>query len=170
MKPFENTKIRCLQVGNTNKWYFSTVDICAAIRGTNYSSARNYWKWLKSKLAKNNSESSANSTNAPSNSQLVSATNQLKLPCADGKLRYTDVMDVDEVLSLIQQIPSPKALKFRLWLLSQLKAGKNLAKIAKTLTSCMVTQDFAREIKNAVVTALGTVVLLKTVKKHEFIL
>ena len=159
MNLFENKKIRCLQAGS-NKWYFSVVDVCAAIRGTNYSTARNYWKWLKSKLTKNNGT-------AASGGQLVSSANQLKLPAADGKLRYTDVMDIEELLRLVQQIPSQKALKFKLWLLALLRAGKN---VKKQLIQLLVNQDFAKETKNAVVTALGAVVNLRTVCRREFML
>ena len=160
MTLFENKKIRCLRVANTNKYYFSVVDICAAIRDTDYNTARNYWKWLKNKLAK---------TNKPSASieQPVSVTNQLKLPAADGKLRYTDVMDVEGILKLIQQFPGPKAVKLRLWLLTQVQAGKNLA---KQLTRNLVDKTFSQEIKNAVKTALGAVVMLKTVRRQEFML
>ena len=153
MELFENKKIRCLQVVNTNKWYFSVIDICAALRCTDYYTARNYWKWLKNKLVK-------------VSSQPVSATNQLKLPCADGKLRYTDVMDVEEILRLIQQFPSQKAVAFRLWLLKQMRGGKN---ISKCLTGLLTNKEFAKEIKNAVVTALGSVVLLKTVSRRKIL-
>jgi len=160
MELFENKKIRCLQVGNTSKWYFSVVDICAAVRGTDYDCGRNYWKWLKAKLAKNNRRD-------VSGNEPVSVTNQLKLPAADGKLRYTDVMDVNEVLLLLQQIPSEKCVKFRLWLLAQLRAGKN---VAKQLVGAFVDNEFTKEIKNAVVTALGAVVLLRTVRRRGFVL
>ena len=154
MNLFENAKIRCLRAGKGGKWYFSVVDVCAAIRGTDYESGRNYWKWLKSKLAK-------------ASGQLVSVTNQLKLPAADGKLRYTDVMDAEGVLRLLQQIPSPKAVEFRLWILAQIKAGKN---ITKQLTRGLVSKSFAREIKKFVINTLGGIVPLKTIYKHEFML
>ena len=173
MELFENYKIRCLQVGKTNKWYFSVVDICAAVRGVDYDCGRNYWKWLKTKLAtntssNNNTATATTSTNATNNvssaaaAEPVSITNQLKLPAADGRLRYTDVMDADEVLCLLQQIPSPMAVKFRLWLLARVHSGKN---VCKQLTSAIVDKGFAGEIKNAVVTALGAVVLLRTVRR-----
>ena len=164
MTPFENKKIRCLQVAGSKKWYFSVVDVCAAIRGTDYDTSRNYWKWLKSKLTK---AGCADASAGKASKQPVSSTNQLKLPAADGKLRYTDVMDVQEILKLLQQIPSPKAVTFRLWLISQLQAGKNLS---KQLLHSLVDADFAKELKDAVIAVLGRVVMLKTVYKSEFLL
>jgi hypothetical protein len=64
---------------------------------------RNYWKWLKGKLKKEGSE-------------LVSATNQLKLLATDGKYYKTDVMDTEQFFRLLQSIPSKKAEPFKLWL------------------------------------------------------
>ena len=68
-----------------------------------YKKVRNYWKWLKNKLI-------------AEGSQLVSETNQLKLKASDGKKYLTDVVDTEQVLRLIQSIPSKKAEPFKLWL------------------------------------------------------
>ena len=68
-----------------------------------YQKSRNYWKWLKNKLNEEGSE-------------LVSNTNQLKMRAYDGKLRDTDVMTTEQVLRLIQSIPSKRAEPFKLWL------------------------------------------------------
>ena len=70
---------------------------------SDYTKARNYWKWLKNKL---NQEGS----------QLVSKTNQLKMIATDGKRYNTDVMNSEQILRLIQSIPSKKAEPFKLWL------------------------------------------------------
>jgi hypothetical protein len=62
-----------------------------------------YWKWLKNRLI-------------DEGSGLVSNTNQLKLPAPDGKMRLTDVADTEQVLRLVQSIPSKKAKPFKMWL------------------------------------------------------
>ena len=79
------------------------VDIVSVLTDNDYQKSRNYWKWLKSKLNDEGSE-------------LVSKTNQLKMQSIDGKYYNTDVMDTEQVLRLIQSIPSKKAEPFKLWL------------------------------------------------------
>ena len=79
------------------------MDIVAALTDNDYQKSRNYWKWLKNKLKEEGSE-------------LVSNTNQLKMEAYDGKLRDTDVMTTEQILRLIQSIPSKKAEPFKLWL------------------------------------------------------
>ena len=69
----------------------------------NFQLARNYWKVLKNRLAKEGSE-------------VVTNCNRLKLPAADGKLRATDTADVETILRLVQSVPSPKAEPIKLWL------------------------------------------------------
>jgi len=108
---FENKKIRALWDENVEKWWFSVVDIITALTDqADYTKARNYWKWLKGKLIDEGSE-------------LVSNTNQLKMVAADGKSYNTDVMDTEQILRLIQSIPSKKAEPFKLWLA---KAGSEM--------------------------------------------
>ena len=103
LKLFENKKIRAEWNDEQEEWYFSVVDIVAALTDNEYQKARNYWKWLKNKLAKEGSE-------------LVSNTNQLKMKSVDGKYYNTDVMNTEQILRLIQSIPSKKAEPFKLWL------------------------------------------------------
>ena len=103
MNLFENTPIRSAWDNTSNKRWFSVVDIIAALTNSDYQRARNYWKWLKHKLDWGCRKS-------------VRITNQLKLEAADGKLRFTDVMDTEDILNLIQICPSPKADAFRLWI------------------------------------------------------
>ena len=100
---FDEQQVRHLWDEEAEKWLFSVVDICAVLTGNDYQTARNYWKWLKSKLTEEGS-------------QLVSNTNQLKMTTPDGKMRQTDVMDTEQVLRLIQSIPSKKAEPFKIWL------------------------------------------------------
>lgn len=103
LKLFEDKKIRVKWNDEQEKWYFSVVDVIAVLTDNDYQKSRNYWKWLKNKLNEEGSE-------------LVSNTNQLKMKAYDGKLRDTDVMNTEQVLRLIQSIPSKKAEPFKLWL------------------------------------------------------
>jgi len=103
LRIFENKEIRVQWNEEKEEWYFSVVDIVAVLTDNDYQKSRNYWKWLKNKL---NQEGS----------QLVSDTNQLKMKSTDGKYYNTDVMNTEQVLRLIQSIPSKKAEPFKLWL------------------------------------------------------
>ena len=103
LKLFEDKKIRAKWDEAEEKWYFSVVDIVSVLTDNDYQKSRNYWKWLKNKLNEEGSE-------------LVSNTNQLKMRAHDGKLRDTDVMTTEQILRLIQSIPSKKAEPFKLWL------------------------------------------------------
>jgi len=101
---FENYKIRRVYDEATETWYFSVVDIIQAlIQQTDFQAARNYWKVLRNRLAKEGSE-------------VVTKCNRLKLVAADGKLRPTDVATAETLLRLIQSVPSPKAEPIKLWL------------------------------------------------------
>jgi len=108
LKIFEDKNIRVQWDADKELWYFSVVDIVTVLTDSDYQKARNYWKWLKNKLNEEGSE-------------LVSNTNQLKMKAHDGKMRDTDVMDTEQILRLIQSIPSKKAEPFKLWLA---KVGK----------------------------------------------
>ena len=101
---FENYKIRRHFDAETETWYFSVIDIVRALLQQNdYQAARNYWKVLKNRLNKEGSET-------------VTNCNQLKMTAEDGKQRLTDVADVEQLLRLIQSVPSPKAEPFKTWL------------------------------------------------------
>lgn len=103
LKLFEDKKIRAKWDEGQEKWYFSVVDVVSILTDNDYQKSRNYWKWLKNKLIQEGSE-------------LVSNTNQLKMKSVDGKYYNTDVMNTEQVLRLIQSIPSKKAEPFKLWL------------------------------------------------------
>lgn len=91
---FNDKEVRAAWNEENNKWYFSVLDIIGAIRKEdNYEKCRNYWKYLKAKLKKENSE-------------LVSATTQLKLTAADGKKYKSDALDSDGVIKLAAEFPS----------------------------------------------------------------
>lgn len=104
IKLFESQQIRTEWDEDAEKWWFSVLDVVAVLTDqSDYKKVRNYWKWLKNKLI-------------AEGSQLVSETNQLKLMAADGKRYKTDVLDTEQLLRLIQSIPSKKAEPFKLWL------------------------------------------------------
>jgi prophage antirepressor-like protein len=96
---FEQVDIR--RVWRDEKWYFSIVDVIAALTGSD--NPRRYWSDLKRKLK-------------AEGSQLYEKIVQLKMPSADGKSYLTDVADTEQLFRLIQSIPSPKAEPFKLWL------------------------------------------------------
>jgi hypothetical protein len=101
---FEGQKIRRIWDSKKELWYFSVIDIIAVlINQKDFQVARNYWKVLKNRLNKEGSET-------------VTKCNQLKLIAEDGKMRFTDVADVETLLRLIQSVPSPKAEPVKLWL------------------------------------------------------
>ena len=104
IKLFEEKQVRTVWDADAEKWWFSVLDIIGILTDQpEYSKVRNYWKWLKNKLKEEGSE-------------LVSNTNQLKMLAPDGKMRLTDVADTEQVLRLIQSIPSKKAEPFKMWL------------------------------------------------------
>lgn len=101
---FEDRKIRSLYHTERNKWYFSTIDIVAALTDQqDYKKAKSYWSTLKSRLI-------------AEGSQVVTNCDQLKMMASDGRMRLTDVADPETILRLVQSIPSPKAEPFKLWL------------------------------------------------------
>ena len=108
LKLFEDRNIRVQWNLEQEEWYFSVVDIVAVLIGSDYQTGRKYWKTLKMRLNQEGSE-------------LVTNCYQLKMRANDGKLRDTDVMNTEQILRLIQSIPSKKAEPFKLWLA---KVGK----------------------------------------------
>lgn len=103
IKLFDQKQVRVLWDDEREKWYFSIVDVVSVLTENEYQGARNYWKVLKHRLTKEGNET-------------VTNCNQLKMLAPDGKMRKTDVADTEQLLRLIQSIPSPKAEPFKLWL------------------------------------------------------
>ncbi len=101
IKLFEDKRVRVLWDEEQEKWFFSIIDVIEVLTGTDRP--RKYWSDLKAKL---NSEGS----------QLSEKIGQLKMKAEDGKMRLTDVADTEQLLRLIQSIPSPKAAPFKIWL------------------------------------------------------
>ena len=101
---FEDKRIRTAWDEEKEEWYFSVVDVVAVLTDQpDYQAARNYWKVTKKRLKDEGNE-------------MVTACNQLKMTASDGKKRLTDVADTEQLLRIIQSIPSPKAEPFKLWL------------------------------------------------------
>ena len=104
IQPFGDKKVRTVWDAEQEKWYFSIVDVCGVLTDQpDNEHARNYWKVLKHRLLKEGN-------------QTVTNCNQLKLRAEDGRMRLTDVADMEQILRLIQSIPSPKAEPFKQWM------------------------------------------------------
>ena len=98
---YEGMEIRKIWDEKSEEWYFSVVDVVAALTGS--PEPRNYWKVLKKRLKDEGNQS-------------VTDCNQLKLKAADGKYYKTDVATTEQLFRLIQSIPSPKAEPMKMWL------------------------------------------------------
>ena len=100
---FDDREVRAIWDEDNSKWWFSVLDIVAVLTDQDdYNKARNYWKYLKAKLKKENSE-------------LVSATTQLKILASDGKRYLTDMLDYSGIITLGKQFPGKKANRFIEW-------------------------------------------------------
>ena len=98
---FEDKRIRTAWNEETEEWYFSVVDVVSVL--TDSTDGRKYWNKLKQRLKEEGNET-------------VTNCHQLKMKATDGKMRLTDVADTEQLLRIIQSIPSPKAEPFKLWL------------------------------------------------------
>lgn len=100
---FDDREVRAVWDDENSKWWFSVLDIVAVLRNQDdYTKNRNYWKYLKAKLKKENSE-------------LVSTTTQLKLVANDGKRYLTDMLDYEGIITLGKEFPSKTANRFIDW-------------------------------------------------------
>jgi len=101
IKLFESKKVRTHWDGENEKWYFSIVDIIGIL--TESENPQVYWRVMKKRLLDEGNET-------------VTKCNALKMEASDGKMRLTDVGDVEQIFRLVQSIPSPKAEPFKQWL------------------------------------------------------
>lgn len=101
LKLFAQKKVRTVWDDEQEKWYFSIVDVVSIL--TESTDGRKYWNKLKQRLKEEGNET-------------VTNCHQLKMQAVDGKMRLTDVADTEQLLRLIQSIPSPKAEPFKLWM------------------------------------------------------
>ena len=98
---FEEKKVRSVWDSEVEKWYISIIDVIEVLTESVDPSA--YWRKLKQRLKEEGNET-------------VTNCHGLKMQAADGKMRMTDVADVEQLFRLIQSIPSPKAEPFKVWL------------------------------------------------------
>ena len=101
VKLFEDKKVRSAWDAEAEKWYISIVGVIEVLTET--PNPQTYWRVLKHRLL-------------AEGNQTVTNCNSLKMLAADGKMRMTDVADVEQLFRLIQSIPSPKAEPFKMWL------------------------------------------------------
>ena len=101
IKLFGDDKIRAIWDDELEKWYFSIVDVVAVL--TESPNPQTYWRVLKKRLKDEGNET-------------VTNCNALRMRAADGKMRLTDVADTEQLLRIIQSVPSPKAEPFKMWL------------------------------------------------------
>ncbi|MBK8680381.1 MAG: Fic family protein [Bacteroidetes bacterium] len=102
---FNDREVRALWDDKQGKWWFSVLDIVGVLNDeSDYNKVRNYWKYLKAKLKKENSE-------------VVSVTTQFKFIAPDGKLRLADMLDSNGVSALAKNFPNNRAMKFLDWFL-----------------------------------------------------
>jgi prophage antirepressor-like protein len=129
MKVFEEKKVRTYWDEQTEEWYFSVVDVVEIL--TESSNPRDYWFRMKQRVL------------LEDGIQLSTLCRQLKLLASDGKMRETDCANVQNLLRIIQSIPSPKAEPFKQWLAKN--ARKELE--SETGKSVVTGENFLPPVK-----------------------
>ena len=127
IKLFENKVVRSHWDAEQEEWYFSVVDVIEVL--TESKDANAYWRKLKQRLKEEGNET-------------VTKCHGLKMVAADGKMRFTDVATTEQLLRLIQSIPSPKAEPFKLWLAQV--GSERLDEIADPEKAILRGADFYR--------------------------
>lgn len=102
VKIFEGSQIRSVWDNEREEWYFSVVDVIGSLTESN--NPRDYWYRVKKRMSEEEK------------SELSTICRQLKLKAPDGKMRLTDVADIQGIFRIIQSVPSPKAEPFKMWL------------------------------------------------------
>ncbi len=102
VKIFEGSQIRSVWDNEREEWYFSIVDVIGSLTESN--NPRDYWYRVKKRMSEEEK------------SELSTICRQLKLKAPDGKMRLTDVADMQGIFRIIQSVPSPKAEPFKMWL------------------------------------------------------
>ena len=144
---FKDIPVRAVWDDKDNAWFFSVLDVISAIRNeTNYDKNRNYWKYLKSKLKKENSE-------------MVSLTTQLKLEAKDGKKYKSDAIDMNGIKRLIAVFPGKIGAEFLEWFTN---SEENIDGKSKHKAYDLFESDLAEQIE------VGTVKGLKQIHSYLF--
>ena len=102
VKIFEGSQIRSVWDNEREEWYFSVVDVIGSLTESN--NPRDYWYRVKKRMSEEEK------------SELSTICRQLKLKAPDGKMRLTDIADMQGIFRIIQSVPSPKAEPFKMWL------------------------------------------------------
>ena len=130
LQVFEDQTIRTAWDEEKEEWYFSVVDVVVALtESPDYKTGRKYWNKLKQRLKEEGNE-------------LVTNCHQLKMKAADGKRRLTDVANTEQLLRIIQSIPSKKAEPFKMWLAQV--GSERLDEIADPEKAILRGADFYR--------------------------
>ena len=134
LRLFENQHIRTIWNSEEEEWYFSIVDVVAIL--TESPNPQTYWRVMKKRLKDEGNES-------------VTICNALKLTAADGKRRLTDVANTEQLLRLIQSIPSKKAEPLKLWLAhvgrERIEETLNPELLAERMISTYEHRGYSRE-------------------------
>lgn len=133
IRTFEDQKIRTAWDEKEEEWYFSVVDVIAVLTGSRDPAA--YWRKLKQRLLQEGNET-------------VTNCHRLKLPAADGKMRLTDVADLEQLFRLIQSVPSPRAEPLKRWLTKEnLRDNMSTTELVLTMLGETSTRDISRAVK-----------------------
>ena len=144
---YDDREVRAVWDEQNAKWWFSVLDIVALLNDQDdYTKTRNYWKYLKAKLKKENNE-------------LVSATTQLKLLSSDGKRYLTDMLDYTGIIALGKEFPSKKANRFIEWFTY---SDDSIDGKSKTKAYAMFESSFINSIE------IGTTKGLQQIHKYLF--
>jgi cell filamentation protein len=129
---FDDREVRAVWDEHNARWWFSVLDIVALLTGQDdYTKTRNYWKYLKAKLKKEDS-------------QVVSATTQLKLLAPDGKRRLSDMLDYNGIIALGKEFPGKKANRFIEWFTF---SDENIDGKSKTKAYALFESSFINSIE-----------------------
>lgn len=128
---FEGKQVRVEWDAEQEKYWFSVVDVIAVLNDSDYQTARKYWKVLKGRLAQEGYE-------------MVTNCYQLKMPSSDGKKYKTDVADLEQLLRIIQSVPSKKAEPVKRWL-AEVGSQRVDQMIDPELTFQMAVEDYRRQ-------------------------
>ncbi len=144
---FDDREVRAAWDEQDAKWWFSVLDIVAVLTDQDdYTKTRNYWKYLKAKLKRENSE-------------VVSATTQLKLLAPDGKKRMTDTLDYSGIIALGKTFPGTKANRFIEWFTF---SGESIDGKSKTKAYALFESSFIDSIE------VGTIKGLQQIHAYLF--
>ena len=135
IKLFEDKRIRTAWDAEKEEWYFSVVDVVSVL--TDSADPAAYWRKLKQRLKAEGNET-------------VTNCHGLKMTAADGKHRLTDVADTEQLLRIIQSIPSPKAEPFKLWL-AQVGRERIEETIDPELTIDRALETYLKNMTSAVI-------------------